>query len=112
MLCVLAWIYLGGGARSFMVMYLVLIIVSILFDIIYAAELPSFANMTPGEAFGAYVWCAIFAFKPLIVLTMVLYDRLEISGAVAGSTATDGHAWTRFNDAGQPGGEYYDDDEN
>ena len=50
MLVVLAWVYLSGGSRSFMVMYNAFMVVSILFDVIELAELPSFSKMTSGEA--------------------------------------------------------------
>ena len=49
MLVVLAWVYLGGGSRSFMTMYVTFVVVSILFDSIEFAEMPAFASMTTGE---------------------------------------------------------------
>ena len=40
--------------------------VSILFDVIHFAGLPSFSNMTPGESWGSTLWVFIFALKPII----------------------------------------------
>ena len=52
-------------------------IISILFDSIELASLASFTTMTSGQAFGAWVWVAIFWMKPVIVGTMIAYDLLE-----------------------------------
>jgi hypothetical protein len=50
--------------------YLVLVTISILFDLIQLASLPSFDNMTAGESFGATLWVVIFLLKPIIVGTI------------------------------------------
>ena len=47
-------------------MYLVLVTVSVLFDIIKFAGLPSFDKMTSGEGFGATLWIFIFLLKPIM----------------------------------------------
>ena len=106
MLVVLAWVYLSGGDRSFMIMYATFIVVSILFDVIKIAELPAFNQMTSGEAFGAWTWLIIFTFKPIIVGTMIAYDILERNQPDEGGE--DAHKWTQFNEQGLPGP---DDDE-
>jgi len=77
MLVVLAWMYLSRGDRQFMAMYLSFIVVSILFDVIHLAELPSFDRLTAGETFTTYVWIVIFAFKPIIVVTMLVDDQMD-----------------------------------
>ena len=103
MLVVLAWVYISGGGRQFMVMYVTFIIISTLFDLIELLELPSLDTMTPGEKFGNVVWIVIFAFKPIVAGTMVLYDQLELN-----RDGGEGNQWTQFDVAGQPGVNYED----
>ena len=55
----------------------VLVTISILFDMIKAASLPSFDNMTPGESFGATLWLMIFVLKPVIIGTIYAYEKYE-----------------------------------
>jgi len=76
-LIILAGFYLDTKNKNFLLMYLVLVTISILFDVIHAAELPSFNNMTPGESFGATLWIVIFLLKPLILLTIYAYEKYE-----------------------------------
>ena len=109
MLNVLAFIYLAGAGRSFMIMYCTFIVVSILFDLIELAELPAFSAMTSGQAFGAAVWIVIFVLKPVIVGSMIAVDRYE--GADAPPPAGgDGHPWSQF-DAHATGDYEVDDDD-
>jgi len=77
LLIVLAAFYLDAKNKNFLLMYLVLVTISILFDVIHAAELPSFSQMTPGESFGATLWIIIFLLKPLILLTIFAYEKYE-----------------------------------
>ena len=71
-------------------MYLVLVTVSVLFDIIKFAGLPSFDKMTSGEGFGATLWIFIFLLKPIIVGTIYGYEKYEKEDAVGGN------AWTQL----------------
>lgn len=75
-----------------MIIYLVLVTISILFDAIHAAELPSFSKMTSGERFGATLWIAIFALKPIIFVTVIVHQKIEGRGEEA-------HAWTKLDAA-------------
>ena len=77
LLIVLAAYYLDAKRWNFLLMYLVLVTISILFDLVHAASLPSFDNMTPGESFGASLWVMIFALKPLIIATIYAYEKYE-----------------------------------
>ena len=77
LLIVLAGYYLDAKRWNFLLMYLVLVTISILFDLIHAASLPSFDNMTPGESFGASLWVVIFLLKPLIIATIYWYEKYE-----------------------------------
>ena len=108
MLTVLAWVYLTGGDRSFMIMYVTFMIVSILFDTLEFISMPASNQMTSGEQFGSWVWIMIFALKPIIVGTMIAYDLLERNKPDA--DGAEGNAWTQFTDGGQPGVGYDDDD--
>ena len=58
------------------------------------------------RSFGAVVWMVIFALKFVVVGTMVAYDQIELN---AGASGAEGHAWTTFDESGQPG-QYYDED--
>jgi hypothetical protein len=95
LLIILAGFYLDAKNKNFLLMYLVGVTISLLFDVIHAAELPSFANMTPGESFGATVWMLIFLMKPLILTTIFFYEKYEKEGEGA-----QGNAWSRFDDVG------------
>lgn len=109
LLVVIMWIYLGSGQRSFMIMYLTIIVISILFDTIKLLSLPAFGAMTPGESWGAGVWIAVFAIKFLVVGTVGAEEYL--SGAKASGEA---HAATNFGGKQppyQPQHDDYDDDE-
>ena len=89
LLIVLAFFYLDAKNRNFMIMYIVLVTISMLFDIVHAASLPSFSNMTPGESFGASLWIVIFLLKPLILATIYAYEQYERpseDGAGGGNT--------------------------
>ena len=82
-----------------MMIYCTFIIISILFDVLELAEMPSFTGMTDGEFFGSVTWLVIFVFKPIIVGTMVAYDMLEYSkdepspaAAAEAKTSVQGYA--------------------
>lgn len=77
LLIVLAAYYLDAKRWNFLLMYLVLVTISILFDLIQLASLPSFDNMTAGESFGATLWVVIFLLKPIIVGTIYAYEKYE-----------------------------------
>jgi len=77
LLIVLAGYYLDAKRWNFLLMYLVLVAISILFDLVHLASLPSFSNMTPGESFGASLWVVIFLLKPVIVCTIYAYEKYE-----------------------------------
>merc|ERR1712146_579456 len=77
LLIVLAGYYLDAKRWNFLLMYLVLVVISILFDLIQLASLPSFSNMTPGEAFGNQLWIWIFILKALIIATIYGYEKYE-----------------------------------
>lgn len=94
LLIVLAGFYLDAKNKNFLLMYLVLVTISILFDVIHLAELPSFDNMTPGESFGSTLWIIIFIFKPLILVTIYFYEVYEKDAD------GNGNAWNRFDDVG------------
>jgi len=55
----------------------VLVTISILFDVIHAAELPSMNKLTAGESFGATLWMFIFALKFIIIGTIFAYETYE-----------------------------------
>jgi len=95
LLIILAGFYLDAKNKNFLLMYLVGVTISLLFDVIHAAELPSFDNMTPGESFGATVWIVIFLMKPLILTTIFFYEKYEKEGEGA-----QGNAWSRFDEVG------------
>jgi len=95
LLIVLAGFYLDAKNKNFLLMYLVLVTISILFDTIHAAELPSFENMTPGESFGASLWVCIFVLKFVIIGTIFMYEKYEKDGEDA-----QGNAWRMYNDEG------------
>jgi len=93
LLIVLAYFYLTSKDQTFMALYLVLVTISILFDSIHAAELPSFSKMTSGENYGNTLWLCIFALKPVIFITIIVHQKLEVE---AGEDA--GHKWTSFDE--------------
>ena len=100
LLIVLAAFYLDAKNRNFMLMYLVLVTISILFDIIHAASLPSFDNMTAGDSFGASLWIVIFLLKPLIIATIYAYEKYE-RPYEEGATG-NGNTYSTFKEAGGP----------
>ena len=75
LLIVLAGFYLDAKNKNFMLMYLVLVSISILFDVIHAASLPSFANMSTGQSFGETMWVGVLILKFLILGTIYLYEK-------------------------------------
>ena len=77
--------------------YLVLLMISLLFDLVRAASLPSFEQMTPGESFGATLWLLIFLLKPLILATIYAYEKYEKPYEDGG-----GAAYASFREAGGP----------
>jgi uncharacterized Tic20 family protein len=91
LLIVLAGFYLDAKNRNFMLMYLVLVAVSILFDIVKLAGMPSFENMTPGQSFGATLWMCIFSLKFVIVGFIFAYETREKEAEVG--------AFSRFDEA-------------
>ena len=95
LLIVLAAFYLDAKNKNFLLMYLVLVVISMLFDTVHAAELPSFDNMTPGESFGAKLWVCIFALKFVILGTIYAYEKYEkVSEGVYDS------GFSRFDEVG------------
>jgi hypothetical protein len=80
-------------------MYLVLVTISILFDVIKLASLPAFANMTAGESFGNSLWIVIFMLKPLIIATIYAYEKYErpFEDGASGS-----NGYSTYNEAGGP----------
>jgi len=101
LLVVIAFIYLGSGQKSFMIMYVTIIIISILFDTIKLLSLPSLDTMTPGESWGAMTWMSVYVLKFLIVGTIVANEYLEAGGK---SSAAPAGGYGRQQD------EYYDDE--
>lgn len=97
LLIVLAAYYLDAKRWNFLLMYIVLVTISILFDLIHAASLPSFDHMTPGESFGASVWVCIFLLKPMILGTIYAYEKYEKAYEDGG-----GSAFANFKDMGGP----------
>ena len=95
LLIVIAYFYLTSREPTFMVIYLVLVSISILFDAIHAAELPSFSKMTSGESYGATLWLGIFALKPLIFITIIVHQKLEVE---ADATNPAANQWTTLDD--------------
>ena len=95
LLIVIAYFYLTSKEPTFMVIYLVLVSISILFDAIHAAELPSFSKMTSGESYGATLWLGIFALKPLIFITIIVHQKLEVE---ADATNPAANQWTTLDD--------------
>jgi len=93
LLIVLAYFYLTSRDPTFMALYLVLVTISILFDSIHAAELPSFAKMTSGESYGATLWIGIFALKPLIFVTIIVHQKLEVD-----ADPDAANQWTNFDE--------------
>ena len=98
LLIVLAAYYLDAKRWNFLLMYLVLVTVSILFDTVHLFALPAQSHMTPGQAFGTNCWVLIFLLKPLIVATIYAYEKYEKpfeDGAGGGGYAS-------FKDQGGP----------
>lgn len=93
LLLVLSYFYLLSHNPTFLVLYLVLSTISILFDAIRAAELPAFASMTAGEAFGNSLWIAVFALKPVLFLLLILHHKLE-----ANAIDDANRKWARLDD--------------
>jgi len=81
LLLVLLALYITGNNKTFAVLYLTLVLISILFDSIRFASLPHFDHLTPGESFGASLWIFIFALKLVIIGTMIAYEKLEAGDA-------------------------------
>lgn len=77
LLIVLAAYYLVTNDKTFMVMYVVLIIISILLDSIRAAKMPHPDHMAPGERYGSGLWIAVFALKPAVLLTIIAQEKFE-----------------------------------
>lgn len=96
LLIVLAAFYLDAKNKNFLLMYIVLVTISIFFDVIHAASLPSYDNMTPGESFGASMWTIIFIMKPVILATIYLYEKYEKEA----EEGNGGSAWRRFDETG------------
>lgn len=95
LLIVLAGFYLDAKNKNFMLMYLVLVSISILFDTIHAASLPSFSNMSPGQSFGETMWVGVFLLKFLILATIYLYEKYEKEGDYAA-----GGGFSKFDEVG------------
>jgi len=108
LLVVIMWIYLGSGQRSFMIMYVTIIIISILFDTIKLLSLPALDAMTPGESWGAMIWMAIFVLKFLVVGTIAANEYLNGS-----ASADEAHAATNYGGKAKPSAfqRQYDDDD-
>jgi len=106
LLVVIAFIYIGSGQRSFMIMYVTIIIISILFDTIKLLSLPSLDSMTPGESWGAMTWMCVYVLKFIIVGTIVAHEKLE--GDKAGQASHSAHASS--SGYAQQHDMYYDDE--
>ena len=65
LLVVFAGFYLDAKNKNFMLMYIVLVSISILFDIVHAASLPAFDTMGPAQSFGESLWIGVFILKLL-----------------------------------------------
>jgi len=77
LLIILAVTYLSGGQKSLLLMYVVFLVVSILFDSISALALPSFDRMTPGEYFGSGLFLCILSLKFILLILFGVYEYLE-----------------------------------
>lgn len=95
LLIVLAGFYLDAKNKNFMLMYLVLVSISILFDVIHAASLPSFANMSTGQSFGETMWVGVLILKFLILGTIYLYEKYEKEGDYGA-----GGGFSKFDEVG------------
>jgi hypothetical protein len=73
MLTVVAFNYLDEKKKNYKIMYMVLVSVSILFDLSRLFALPS--EMTSSDRFGNTIWYVILFLKPAILSTIVLYER-------------------------------------
>ena len=104
LLVVIAFIYIGSGQKSFMIMYVTIIIISVLFDTIKLLSLPSLDTMTPGESWGAMTWMSVYVLKFVIVGTIVAHEYLEAGGMPSGASAAPSGGYGRQHD------EYYDDE--
>jgi len=91
LLVIIAGYYLDAKVKNFKIMYIVLVSISIVFDIFRFAALPDFANMTPGESFGNTLWTFIFLLKPLIVGTIFMYEK-------EGLDAEGGESYAKMED--------------
>jgi len=74
-LIVLAGYYLDAKKPNFLIMYIVLVSISLVFDMFTFLAMPQFENMTPGESFGSHIWLFIAFLKPVIIGTIVMYER-------------------------------------
>lgn len=74
LLVIFAGFYLDAKNKNFMLMYIVGVGISILFDVVHAAALPNYDSMTPGQSFGASLFVVIFLLKFTILGTIYLYE--------------------------------------
>jgi len=75
LLVIIVGYYVDAKVKNFKLLYIVLVLISLLFDTMRFAALPSYDTMTPGESFGNTIWTIIFAMKPLILATIYMYDN-------------------------------------
>lgn len=75
LLVIIVGYYLDAKVKNFKLIYIVLVSISLLFDTMRYAALPSFSEMTPGESFGNSVWTLIYLLKPLILVTIYFYEK-------------------------------------
>jgi len=82
LLVVIVAYYLDAKVKNFKLIYIVLVSISIIFDTMRYAALPSYSAMTPGESFGNTVWTLIFLLKPSILVTIYFYEKEGEEGFV------------------------------
>jgi len=95
LLIVIAAVYLTADDQTFMVIYITLVVISILFDIIRAAELPAFDQMTSGEQYGNVLWLTVFALKPVVLVTIIAHEKF--------TRAEEASHWAKFDEESRTG---------
>jgi len=91
LLIVLAACYVLADDKRFMVMYVVMVTVSMLFDSIRAAKLHNFEHMSSGDRYGTSLWITVFAIKPLVLLAIIAQEKF--------APPENNSKWAQFEDA-------------
>merc|ERR550537_1295233 len=61
--------------KNFLLGYIVLTVMSLLFDMVNMGSLPSFDSMTPGKSFSTGIWVIVFFLKIATLGTIFFFVR-------------------------------------